>query len=66
MKWVEAVVVVVVAARVVAGVRGRAGWAVPRPQVLAVIASAPTVDTKRRTLPVSLVTRCSAPSAARG
>jgi hypothetical protein len=62
--WVAVAEAVVAAARVVVGVRGRAGWAAPRRLVLAAIASAPTVGTERRTLLVSLVTKCNAPSAA--
>ena len=67
MKWVEVVEVEVAAVVVlaVAADEGRAGWVAPRPPGRMAIASVPTAGTRSRTLSVSLVTRKSAPSAAR-
>ena len=67
MRWVEIVEVeadAVVALAVVAAA-GLAGWEVLRLPDPAGTASAPTAGTERRTRPVSLVTRTSAPSAVR-
>jgi hypothetical protein len=62
------VVVLAAAAVVVLAVAadaGRAGWVAPRPLVRAETVSAPTAGIESRTLLGSLVTRRSAPSAAR-
>jgi len=67
LRWVEVVEaeVVVEAALVAAADVGPVAWGAPRPPGRAVTASAPVVGTENRTSPVSLVTRCSAPSVAR-
>jgi hypothetical protein len=68
VRWVEVVEVVdaaAVAALAVAAVVDRAAWAAPRPLVPAATVSVPVVDIERHTLSGSLVTRKSAPSAAR-
>jgi hypothetical protein len=66
LRWVKVVEVEadVAAALVVAAVRGRAGWAVPRPPDPAASASAPTAGTKCRMQWVSLAIRRSVPTAA--
>lgn len=67
MTWVEIVeeVAVAVVALGAAADAGRAGWVALRPPGRAVTVSAPTAGTGSRTEWVCLVTRRSAPSAAR-
>jgi len=69
LRWVEVVEVEAdadaAAVLVVAAEAGPVAWAAPRPPGRAATVSAPVVGTECRTLSVSLVTRKSAPSAAR-
>jgi len=67
VRWVKVVEVEadVVVALAVAADAGRAGWVALRPPGRAVTVSAPTAGTGSRTEWVCLVTRRSAPSAAR-
>jgi hypothetical protein len=67
LRWVEVVEaeVDVVAVPGAAVDVGLVAWAAPRLPGRAATVSVPTVDTESRTSPVSLVTRCSAPSVAR-
>jgi len=65
VRWVEVVEADAVVVLAVAADAGRAGWVALRPPGRAVTVSAPNAGTERRTWSVSLVTRKSAPSAAR-
>jgi hypothetical protein len=67
LTWVEVVEaeMVVAAVLVAAADVGPAAWVAPKLPGRAATAFVPTVGTESHTSPVSLVTRCSAPSVAR-